>query len=385
MAKDNGASPPPRVGVIGAGQLARMMAESASELGIQLVVLAASENDGAVASAADFAIGEPLDVDAVTAFGAKFDVLTIDHELVSLDALRTLENQGVSVYPSSTAIQFAARKDHQRRVMHAAGVPVPQFHIMERWSETDFDAILDELGDVIAKAAVGGYDGRAVLTGTPEELAAATREWLERGPVILEQRVSILHEVAALVVTAPNGERQWWPLVRTVQQDGMCVEVNYPAPVDHAIDIEANRVAALVADVVGAVGVLAIELFVTPEGVLLNEVATRPHNSGHWTIEGSVTSQFENHLRAVLGWPLGSTTPTAHSATMVNVIGSNAPGSRVEALKVEGAHVHDYGKAWRPGRKLGHVTAIGAECDEVRVRAWDAARALATAARKESW
>jgi 5-(carboxyamino)imidazole ribonucleotide synthase len=235
------------------------------------------------------------------------------------------------------------------------------------------------------KAAGGGYDGRGVVvTDSVAHAREVARAMSVAGPVVLEERVEILSEIAVVFVTGRDGHRRRGPTVRTVPHNNMCAEVLFPSGLDDATEAEAVAVAERVADVVGAVGVLAVELLVTARGVLLNEVATRPHNSAHWTIEGSVTSQFENHLRAVLGWPLGSTDARAPAVAMVNVVGRDTPGDIASALAVRGAHVHDYGKEFRPGRKLGHVTALGDSLVTARVTAWAGADALRTAVTKGS-
>ncbi len=374
------------VGVIGAGQLARMMGESASSLGVTLVVLAEHSDDAATAVAARTVMGTPFDESAVRELARQVEVITLDHELVDLDLLRTLTGEGVTVHPSPDATQFAARKDHQRATFAHAGVPVPRHSILTAWNDAAFDeftAVLD--APPVVKAIRGGYDGRGVVIATSlDDAREAARTMLEHTAILLEERVTLRGEVAVVVVTSSTGERRQYPVVRTIQHDGLCTEVLYPCGFSDDVIASALAIADQVADLVGAVGVLAVELFVTPDGVVLNEVATRPHNSGHWTIEGAVTSQFENHLRAVLGLPLGATTPTSDVVVMVNVVGAHAPGRLEDALRVDDAHVHDYGKHWRPGRKLGHVTVTGSDRDDVRVRAWESAEALGTVAPKES-
>ena len=386
VAKDTQPGSPLTVGVVGAGQLARMMAESASALGINLVVLASDPSDSATSSATRTILGVPSDLEAVSLLAACCDVLTLDHELVDLELLDAVIARGTPVYPAPFAVAYAARKDLQRRAMAEAGIPVPAHLVLDSWDELAFDQFTRTLSaPPVLKMARGGYDGRGVaLTNSLDEARQLAREWLVDSPVIIEERLELLSEVAALLVTGIDGERARWPIVRTVQQGAMCVEVNYPSGLDDHTLTEAARVVELVANVVGAVGVLAVELFVTSGGVLLNEVATRPHNCGHWTIEGTVTSQFENHLRAVLGLPLGVTDPLFPAATMVNVVGSQSPGSLAEALAVPGLHVHDYGKSWRPGRKVGHVTALGVDATSTRVRAWRGAELLGTAAQRET-
>lgn len=377
-------SPRPTVGVLGAGQLARMLGEAASALGIEMHVLAAHDDDAAT-TVAHVSVGEPRGA-TLEAFARSVDVVTLDHELVDLDALGRAAAAGVVVAPSADAVRFAARKDHQRTEMARAGVPVPRHVVLVENDAVAIEAFAAAVGTApVVKAAGGGYDGHGVVVcDSVTEATDVVSRLIASGPVVLEERVEILSEVAVVFVTGRDGRRLRWPTVRTVPENNMCAEVLYPSGLDTATESAAITVAERVADVVGAVGVLAVELLVTARGILLNEVATRPHNSAHWTIEGAVTSQFENHLRAVLGWPLGATEARARAVAMVNVVGAATPGDVVAALAVRGAHVHDYGKAFRPGRKLGHVTALGDELSGARVTAWAGATALHTAATKGS-
>jgi 5-(carboxyamino)imidazole ribonucleotide synthase len=365
------------VGVIGAGQLARMMAEAASAMGIELVVLATSVDDGACATASRTVVGQPDDVASLENLAAAVDVITLDHELVDLSLLGELA-KSIPVYPSPTAVRFASHKDHQRRAMVAAGVAVPRHLIVDVIDPAAVRAFCESCDGVVVKAATGGYDGRGVAVAhNVVDAMALIVEFNARGPVVVEERLELLGEFAALIVTDTEGHHERWPLVRTIQRDGMCAETQFPAGLDTATELAAMELADLVASVVNAVGVLAVELFLTSRGWLLNEVATRPHNSGHWTIEGATTSQFENHLRAVAGLPLGATTTVASAVAMVNVVG-HQPGDLTAALAVPGVHVHDYGKAYRAGRKLGHVTVVGDDLEGARVRAWKGAEALGT-------
>jgi 5-(carboxyamino)imidazole ribonucleotide synthase len=234
---------------------------------------------------------------------------------------------------------------------------------------------------VVAKAARGGYDGKGVWpVADAAEAARVCARAGERGvPLLVEARVPIDTELAVVVARRPGGDSVAWPVVETAQLEGVCREVRYPGSVDPALAARATELAREVAAVARAVGVLAVEFFYADGQLLVNEIAARPHNSAHWTIEGALTSQFENHLRAVLDLPLGSTAPLHPHVASVNVFGSPGPSplaGLADALSVRGAHVHLYGKAPRPGRKLGHVTVCGDDADDVRARAWAAARAL---------
>jgi 5-(carboxyamino)imidazole ribonucleotide synthase len=361
-----------------------MMGEVARDVGVHVTVLATSLDDAAVATTDAVVIGSPTDEAALRELASHVDVITFDHELVDLALLSELEADGVHVRPSSAALHFAVDKAFQREAFSAAGIAVPRFLVVTSVSDERLTAFLDELRDPpVVKASRGGYDGRGVAFASSR--AEALRDVTEmslRGPVVVEERQDLIGEVAQLVVRAVDGAMSFYPVVTSVQRAGMCAEVRYPSDLDAALLEEAHQLSAKVADVVAGVGVLAVEYFVTAEGLLVNEVALRPHNTGHWTIEGVTTSQFAQHLRAVSGQRLGEVTPLAPFAVMVNVVGAQEPGSLEAARLVEGTYVHDYGKSWRPGRKLGHVTALGDEPDGPHVRAWDGARAYGTVNRE---
>jgi len=368
----------PSVGVIGAGQLALMMAEAAEALPLELSLLAASSDDAAISHFRRVTFGSAHSFDDVMGFARTNDATTFDHELVNLDAVVALEDEGRVVFPSSQALHFAVDKAYQRSVFAVEGFPIPDFVVLEHFDEMAIRDFLAAHPDgVVVKSARGGYDGRgvAVLDAGVDPLATITN-FLTAGTVVLEERVTMLAEMAVSIVTGRNGERVVYPVVDTVQRDGMCVEVNYPSTLSPEVVEAAERIARAVATRVNAVGVLAIELFFTSKGVLINEVATRPHNSGHWTIEGTTASQFENHLRAVAGMELINPVATGAFVTMVNVIGTTRLGDHEAARQVAGAAIHDYGKSWRPGRKLGHVTAVGDNRSGVAKTAWDAAALL---------
>jgi 5-(carboxyamino)imidazole ribonucleotide synthase len=370
-----------RIGVVGAGQLALMMGESASDLGLSLTVLANSPEDSATTSIEDVVLGAANDIGALRRLAERVDVITFDHELVDLEALEVLEAEGVVLRPGSRALRFAVDKAFQRRVFFENGLPVPRFLVVRSSSDTILAGFLDEIGaSCVVKASRGGYDGRGVaFASTRAEALSLIDEFAMSGnDVLVEERLDLVGEVAQLVARASDGETILYPVVATVQRAGMCAEVRYPSDLDENTLVEAQRLSERVAALVGNVGIMAIEYFVTTRGLLINEVALRPHNSGHWTIEGATTSQFAQHLRAVSGLPLGDVTPTSPYAVMVNVVGAESPGSRDAARGVDGVFVHDYAKSWRPGRKLGHVTALGEEPEGPRVRAWQSAHAYGT-------
>lgn len=368
----------PRVGIVGGGQLARMLAPAAVPLGVELILLAERRDDSAAQVIPQTSIGAP-DLEALRSLARGCDVVTFDHELVNPTALSTLEAEGVPLAPRPGSLRMAQDKAHQRATLAAAGLPTPAHRRAATLDEAR--AAADELGwPVVVKAPEGGYDGRGVAIA--DDAADLPRAWQAVGSpmVLLEERVSLAAEIAVLVVRRPNGEEAVYPVVETVQEDGICTELVVPARVPAEVVDEARRVATAVAARVGAEGVCAVELFWTGQQVLVNEVATRPHNSGHWTIDGAVTSQFANHLRGVLDWPLGLTHPVAPAVATVNILGpadGSDPRARVpEALAVPGVAVHLYGKAARPGRKLGHVTTLGDDTEEALGRARAAAARL---------
>ncbi len=373
-----------RVGVVGAGQLARMMAEAAHGVGVRLTVLAATRDDSAVEASDEVVIGAATDPVALRALADHVDAITFDHELLDLEALSALEAEGVLVRPSSAALRFAVDKAYQRRTFAAAGLPVPRFLVVRSVDDERLEPFLDDLDDVpVVKASRGGYDGRGVaFPATRDDALSEIEAMSQRGEVVVEERLVLIGEVAQLVVRGVDGALSFYPVVASVQRAGMCAEVRFPSDLDEATLRTAHQLSERVAELVAGVGVVAIEYFVTARGLLVNEVALRPHNTGHWTIEGATTSQFAQHLRAVSGQPLGEVTPLSPYAVMVNVVGSDAPASLEAAQEVEGTFVHDYGKAWRPGRKLGHVTALGDEPEGPHVRAWQGARAYGTVTRE---
>jgi 5-(carboxyamino)imidazole ribonucleotide synthase len=364
------------VAMVGAGQLARMCHEAALPLGVELRVLAADPEAPAVAAGASCVLGDPGDLDALHALAEGADVVTFDHEQVPPEHLEALERSGVTLAPSAAAKLFAQDKLHMRRGLERLGFAMPPF--AEVRSRADVEAFAARHGwPLVGKAPRGGYDGRGVFA-LPD--AAAAEAALEGGPLLVEPRLPIETEVAVMVARSRTGETAAYPVVETVQRDAMCREILAPWP-DAGTAAES---ALAIAEAIGAVGVMAVEYFVVGGELLVNELALRPHNSGHYSIGGCVTSQFEQHVRAVLGWPLGVTDLVAPAVATVNVVGNahgGEPSDRVpEALGVPGAHVHLYGKAPRPGRKLGHVTVAGTDAEAVAAAARLAAARLEAAA-----
>jgi 5-(carboxyamino)imidazole ribonucleotide synthase len=369
-----------RVGIVGAGQLAMMMGEAAPSVNVETFVLATSSDDPAVATCDHALVGAAKDLEALTGLARECDVVTFDHELVDLDQLRTLEENGVVVRPSSSALHHAVDKAHQRQRFFDAGIPVPRFVVVSTSTDpvlVSFLATLDE--PPVLKASRGGYDGRGVLfPSNRDETLALVDQLGAAGPVVVEERLALQSEVAQLLARAPDGSLALYPLVTTTQSRGMCVEVVFPAHVTMQQSKRAQELAEQIGSLIDAVGILAIEFFVVDGELIVNEIALRPHNSGHWTIEGTRTSQFANHLLAVSGQPLGDVTPLFDHAVMVNVVGGEKPGSLANARALSDVAVHDYRKAWRANRKLGHVTSVGDDARAVHVRAWEAARAYGT-------
>jgi 5-(carboxyamino)imidazole ribonucleotide synthase len=370
----------PVVGMVGGGQLARMTHQAAISLGQSLRVLSESPDDSAALVAADVRIGAHTDLAALREFAKGCDAVTFDHEHVPGDHIRALQVEGVKVFPGADALVYAQDKGRMRARLSELGAPVPRWRRVATAADiSDFAA---ETGwPVVAKATRGGYDGRGVwMLRSGAEAADLVATGTE---LIVEERVELRRELAAQVARSPFGQVAAYPVVETVQRDGICVEVIAPAPdLPEALALHAQQLAIDLATDLGVVGLLAVELFETGTGLMVNELAMRPHNSGHWTIEGARTSQFEQHLRAVLDYPMGETTLTAPVAVMANVLGGPPGGisldERLHHLYADdpGARVHLYGKQVRPGRKIGHVTVVGDDLTSVRARAARAARRL---------
>ncbi|MGA3487227.1 5-(carboxyamino)imidazole ribonucleotide synthase [Micromonosporaceae bacterium DT55] len=373
----------PVVGMVGGGQLARMTHQAAIALGQSLRVLAQTPVDGAALVAADVRYGEHTDLDALRAFAEGCDVVTFDHEHVPQEHIRTLAAEGVTLHPPADALRYAQDKRLMRERLTELGAPVPRWAPVE--SAGDLAVFGAEIGwPVVLKAARGGYDGRGVWIVDAEAAGPLAKELLAAGtPLIVEEKVALRRELAVQVARSPFGQVAAYPVVETVQRDGICVEVLAPAPDLNAdLAVAAQQLAIDLATSLGVVGLLAVELFETADGLVVNELAMRPHNSGHWTIEGARTSQFEQHLRAVLDYPMGDTSLTAPVVVMANVLGGPEGGISIDErlhhlfAAEPGAKVHLYGKQVRPGRKIGHVTVLGDDLDDVRARAARAARWL---------
>jgi len=380
---------PPVVGMVGAGQLARMTCQAAISLGVGFRVLAATPADSAALVCAGAVTGDYTALPDLLAFARECDVLTFDHEHVPGEHLAALERAAAkagagrsrtAIRPGRAALRYTQDKLAMRERLRALGVPCPRHAPV-----TDLAGVSARAADwgwpIVLKAVTGGYDGRGVwVCGTPEEAAGVLAHPVA---VFAEEHVAFDAELAALVARSPHGQAAAYPVVQTVQRDGVCHEVLAPAPgLAAGRAREAQRMALELAAELGVTGLLAVELFAGPRGLLVNELAMRPHNSGHWTIEGARTSQFEQHLRAVLDLPLGDPRLAAPRVAMANVFGGASPDifARYEHVMAAdpGVKVHLYGKRVRPGRKNGHVTVLGGEMAGLRARARRAASYLGT-------
>jgi 5-(carboxyamino)imidazole ribonucleotide synthase len=369
------------VGVVGGGQLARMMAPPAIGLGITLRVLVDRPDDSAAMVVPDAVVGDYRDLDTLLAFAHGVDALTFDHEHVPTQHLQALRAAGVNVRPGPEALVHAQDKGVMRERLGSMGAPMPAWARVTMPEQVEAFAGATKGWPVVLKATRGGYDGKGVWVVTDVDEVATVLAHDQVPGFLVEPLVRFDRELAAMVVRSPSGQAVAYPVVETVQIDGICREVYAPAPDledEHAL--AAQEAALKIAGELDVVGVLAVELFDTSDGVLVNELAMRPHNSGHWTIDGALTSQFENHLRAVLDLPLGAPTALAAHVVMVNVLGGDVldltSGYLHCMARDPGVRLHDYGKAMRPGRKVGHVTTLGDDLTDAIERGRHAASYL---------
>ncbi|MFC7491549.1 MULTISPECIES: 5-(carboxyamino)imidazole ribonucleotide synthase [unclassified Knoellia] len=370
----------PVVGIVGAGQLARMCAGPAAELGLTLSVLAEASDASAALVIPSAPVGAHSDVEAVLAFARECDVVTFDHEQVPADVLAALAQAGVAMHPTPEALVFAQDKLAMRKRLTALAIPCPRW--VSARTPADVDAFGEDVGwPVVAKTPRGGYDGKGVrVVGSSAELA----DWLKRAaaedsPLLLEEKVPFTRELAVLLARSPSGQAAAWPVVETVQTDSICTEVIAPAAdLDPDLAARVTEAGLRIAGELGVTGVLAVELFELPGGeFVVNELAMRPHNSGHWSMDGAVTGQFEQHLRAVLDLPLGSPRPRHRWTVMGNILGGEHhdlfPAYRHVMARDPEIKAHLYGKGVRPGRKIGHVNVSGEDLADLRERARHAA------------
>ncbi|MFB6441856.1 5-(carboxyamino)imidazole ribonucleotide synthase [Streptomyces sp. NPDC056411] len=371
----------PVVGMVGGGQLARMTHEAGIPLGIKFKLLSDTPQDSAAQAVSDVVIGDYRDLDTLRAFARGCDVLTFDHEHVPTEHLRALEADGIAIRPGPEALRHAQDKGVMRAKLDAIGVPCPRHRIVTDPEDVARFAAEGEGFPVVLKTVRGGYDGKGVwVVRSSKEAEEPFRAGV---PVLAEEKVDFVRELAANIVRSPHGQAVAYPVVESVQVDGVCDTVIAPAPeLDPELAGQAQELALRIGKELEVVGHLAVELFetVAADGtprILVNELAMRPHNSGHWTQDGAITSQFANHVRAVLDLPLGDPRPRARWTVMANVLGGDFPDmysaylhcmARDPQLKI-----HMYGKDVKPGRKVGHVNTYGDDLADVRERAAHAA------------
>lgn len=394
--------------MIGGGQLARMTQQAAIALGQCLRVLAAAPNEPAASVSADVVLGSHDDLDDLRRAAAGAHALTFDHEGVPLAHLQALEAEGVAVRPPSAALHYAQDKLAMRQRLAELGLPVPDFADLTAADDDARDRLI-AFGEahrwqIVLKAVRGGYDGRGVwlLDDRAQALAVfdeqrAAGAGATRPGLIAEQKVPMRRELSAMIARSPYGQGAAWPVVETIQRRGQCAVVLAPAPdLDESVAESAAQMALRLASELGVVGVMAMELFETVDGdLVVNELAMRPHNSGHWTMDGAVTSQFEQHLRAVLDYPLGATSARAPVTVMANILGADeAPEMSMDErchhlmARMPEARIHLYGKGERPDRKIGHVNIVGGPADsvaDVRERAERAAHWMSHAQWTDGW
>ncbi|NDJ51933.1 MAG: 5-(carboxyamino)imidazole ribonucleotide synthase [Chloroflexi bacterium] len=357
-----------RVGIPGGGQLAQMLIQAAISLDIETVILENSPDSPAGRISRRQVIGDWRNAATLAAFAEQCDVVTLESEFVDEDILRKLEARGVAVYPTASTLAAIQDKLVQKQTFEKAGLPVAAYRAVE--TPRDVRSVAQEMDwPLLLKARRNGYDGygNATLHGV-EQLAKAWAHLGQNGrQLMVEDYVAFERELAVMIVRGRDGQVRSYPVVETIQRNHICHMVRAPAPISSHTARRARDLAIRAVEAVDGVGAFGVELFmVTKDLILLNEIAPRVHNSGHYTIEACVTSQFENHLRAVLGWPLGATNMITPAAVMINVLGAHHgppnPDALKAALDVDGANIHLYGKRHvRPGRKMGHVTALAYE------------------------
>lgn len=364
----------PVVGIIGGGQLARMCAAPAAELALTLSVFAESDDAAAALVVPHAPVGDYRDAEQVREWAHGCDVVTFDHEHVPADVLAALEADGVALHPRPSALRFAQDKLAMRQRLSDLDVPCPA------WAPVSTSDELSAFGEqhgwpLVLKTPTGGYDGKGVmLVRTPDD-ADAWFAQADGAPLLAEEAVAFEREIAVMIARSPSGQVAVWPVVETVQVDGICTEVLAPAP--ELSDDAAERITSAAIRIAGELdvtGVMAVELFdLGGDEFVVNELAMRPHNSGHWSMDGSITGQFEQHLRAVLDLPLGDTRARAPWTVMGNVLGGEYeelyPTYRHLMARDPGLKIHLYGKGVRPGRKIGHVNVFGDDLVGLRARA----------------
>lgn len=359
------------IGIVGGGQLAKMLTQSATQFGCDVVVLERTEHSPASSLARETVIGDWDNPDSLLVLGSLVDVVTLENEFVDADSLASLEQFGHAVWPSSATMRTVQDKLLQKQALQNAGLPVPEF--IDTPDKAAVLAAAAKFGwPMVLKKRRNGYDGKGNFT--VRSAVEIDEAWARLGgganALFVEKFCPFKTELAVMITRGRNGELVSYPVVETIQRNHICHVVKAPADIEPELARRAAQIACEAAESVGVVGTMGVEMFLTEDGkILVNELAPRVHNSGHYTIEACVCSQFENHIRAVLGWPLGSAAMRAPAAAMVNLLGaakgSGAPHGIASALAVTGAHPHVYGKATSsPGRKMGHVTALGPTIEE---------------------
>ncbi len=370
----------PVIGVVGGGQLARMMVPAAAALGIDIRVLAEAPGVSAAQVTGNTVVGDYKDLPTLRRFAQGLSAMTFDHEHVPSEHLQALVAEGVNVQPGPEALIHAQDKLVMRTAVDRLGLPNPEWAAVGNVEE--LVAFGNRIGwPIVLKTPRGGYDGKGVRILEDAAAATSATDWFTGTDLLAEQKVTFSRELSALIARSPSGETRAWPIAHSIQVDGVCDEVIAPAQnLDSHTAAAATEAAIALAEQLGVTGVMAVELFETPgqgRGFLINELAMRPHNSGHWTMDGAVTGQFEQHLRAVLDLPLGSTENHGAGTIMKNYLGSSNQdlfSAYPQALAADpSAKIHGYGKSVRPGRKIGHVNVTAASPE-----ALDDARASAT-------
>jgi len=342
----------PTVGIIGAGQLARMTVAPAEALGVNLLLFAESPANSA-AQIAPHVVGDYRDLEALKDFAKKCDFVTFEHELVPLAVIKGLETAGVKVFPTSDSFQYSQNKALMRERL--SDYPAPKWKVIN-----DGDELLDF--PFIAKSISGGYDGRGVWKiKNHDELDEVLNEIPQ---LLIEEFIEFDFEIAVMVARSAHGQAVTWAPTQTIQSDGICTSTISPAPkLSSELAEKAQHLALSIANDLSLIGVMAVEIFVKGDDLFINELAMRPHNSGHWTIEGAKTSQFEQHLRAILDLPLGDPAMVAPYAVMGNILGGDKTDMYRPYLHLMARNpnlkFHQYKKEIRKGRKVGHVTVVG--------------------------
>ncbi len=368
------------IGIVGGGQLAKMLAQSAAQFGCDIVILERNDHSPAATLAAKTVIGDWDNPDSLLVLGSLVDVVTLENEFVDADSLAALEQFGHPLWPKSATIRLVQDKLLQKRALANASLPVPGF--LPAADKTAILAAAEKFGwPLVLKKRRNGYDGKGnfTLRSSADIDDAWTHLGGDANALFVEEFCPFVLELATMITRSRHGQTACYPVVETVQRDHICHLVKVPAPIPPETAARAAEIALRAVETVAAVGTMGVEMFLTQTGeILINELAPRVHNSGHYTIEACECSQFENHIRAVLGWPLGSTALRAPAAAMVNLLGAakgnGAPQGLPDALDIPGAHPHIYGKTVSaPGRKMGHLTALGQTLDEALATAQRAA------------